>query len=177
MVDCFELLEGVYVPSGAEEEIVRLPNTSGISYNLMNATSSNYKVLSHVLLSSNKQNCPIEGDVKSNLYNVYKDLFLTICKKNNIQVNTIFRAAINLTYHYKEIYGEIHTDHGFDHKNFIYCLNNFGSGNTYLFNDNMKLVNEIKQFKNKFTFFPGCAHAQGFCLPGEHRIILIFTFI
>jgi translation initiation factor RLI1 len=56
-------------------------------------------------------------------------------------------------------------------------VNNFSNGNTYIFNEHDEIIKESIQDKDKFIVFSGEPHAQGFCAPGEMRIVLAYTFI
>jgi hypothetical protein len=145
----------------------------------LTVTTTNYKMFCHELMNrpdiENKNN-NIKGRINSYIYQPMEDIFLKLCNKNNIEVNTIFRAAINNTTHYTKKYGDIHDDHYFPHKQFIWYLNDFTDAPTYLFDDEDNLVKTTNVGKNKIVIFDNQRHAQGFCAPNENRIAVVFTF-
>ena len=134
-------------------------------------------MFSHTLMGRHLDKKPVEGVVCSPFYDIFKDIFLGVCKENGVQVNTILRACINNTSYHPAQYGGIHLDHDFPHKQFIWNLNEFTSGPTYLFDEDDNIVKTTTIGKNKATIFSQQKHAQGFCQPGEQRINVIFTFI
>jgi hypothetical protein len=116
------------------------------------------------------------SEINSSAYEICERIFRNFCYQNNIKVNTIFRAAINLTIHHEGLHTFIHTDHNFEHKNFIMYLSE-SSGDTYIFNDDESLITSIKPKLYKAVVFDGLKHAAGFCKVEEYRYVLVFTFI
>lgn len=121
----------------------------------------------------------------------FGDVFYTFTKQHDITVTRVCRAAINLTFHQQEMYpyGGIHIDHFFPHYNFIYCINDFSEGETYLFDkladegDSNKIhspmpIHKIVQHeKNKAICFNGNRyHAGGFPKVNDWRCMLVVTF-
>jgi len=98
-------------------------------------------------------------------------------KKNKIKPKTILRANLNNTGYYPDKHSFVHRDHEFEHKNFIFYLNDFTNGSTFLFDKDHKIKKEIKAAKYKGVVFGGDLHAQGFCDVYERRLILVVTFI
>ena len=136
-----------------------------------------YPFFRHTLMNRNKEDLPIKGDINSDLYSHFESIFLRVCKENNIEINNILRMALNNTYFFKDKHNDIHKDHAFPHHNFLWYINDFTNGSTYLFeNDKKTMKKEIKSEKNKITIFDGGYHAQGFCNDYENRIVLIATF-
>jgi hypothetical protein len=138
--------------------------------------SEKHKFFGHCLLSRqfNDQE-PKEGVVNSDYYEIAKNLFLNVCKKNNIHVDLILRAAVNNTQNYSEFCGSIHVDHTFPHYNFIYHITETSSP-TFLYDKDDNLITHSKPKKNRAVIFGGERHAQGTPAPYEHRIVLVFTF-
>jgi len=139
-------------------------------------TSLKYKMFSHILMRRDPDGLPKEGIINSDAFEFFKNIFLDVCNKNNVDVNVIYRGCINWTWHYPEKHGEIHKDHIFPHNQFIWYLNDFTDAPTYIFDDNENIVKITSVGKNKAAFFSSENHAQGFCKEGEFRKILVFTF-
>ena len=141
---------------------------------------TNYKYFGHILLARSpelKNNIQKEGIVNSNYYERFETIFMDFCNENNIKVNNILRMALNNTWHCEGIHSEIHTDHNFPHFNFLWYINDFTKGSTYVYEEDYKtLKKEIKAEKDKAVVFGGEPHASGFCGPNEHRIVLVTTF-
>jgi len=86
--------------------------------------------------------------------------------------------SFNLTFSDPSRHGDPHRDHPeFPHKVMIIYLNDFDGGVTYLFDEaQMKVTETITPAKNRFVVFDGDLHAQGFCRPQQHRLVLVATF-
>jgi hypothetical protein len=141
------------------------------------ATSKKYKTFTHTLMNRNKQGLQQTGEINSQTFDFFKGLFNKVCSNNKIKVNSILRMAINNTHYFPEKWGDIHTDHDFPHYNFLWYMNDFSNGSTYLFDKFGTQTKEIKANKNKVVVFDGSLHAQGFCAPHENRICFVTTFI
>ena len=99
--------------------------------------------LSHGLRSRYEEEEPVAGVINSSICEEFEDIFLQICADNGVEVNTIFRSNLNLTTHIPKKYGWVHTDHEFEHRNFILYLNDFTNGPTYVFDDDGDLIKEV----------------------------------
>jgi hypothetical protein len=135
-----------------------------------------YKTFSHSFLIRNKNNDDNEGSVNSTYWKAIHNLFKEVCEKHNIEFKVIYRAALNVTTFNTDKIAHFHTDHPFNHKNFLMYLNDFSDGSTYVQNEDTKEIKEIKAEKFKVAIFGGQLHAQGFCGNGERRAVLVFTF-
>lgn len=136
-----------------------------------------YKVFCHSLMKREGNNLPTRGIQNSNLLEPFENIFNKFCQKNNIQVNNVLRMAFNNTWHCDDKHSDIHTDHDFPHHNFLWYLNDFTEGSTYIFEDDKKTIkHEIKAEKNKIAIFEGNPHAQGFCSPYQNRVVFVATF-
>jgi hypothetical protein len=137
-------------------------------------------IFAHTLMKpkidSDGKNINEEGVVNSPYYYAAIKIFRRFCEENNIPYSKILRAALNVSHHSTYKYGAIHVDHKFPHYNFLMYLNDFTDGNTYIFDDNLDLLEEVIPEKNKVVVFDGKKHAQGFCAPNEKRIVLVVTF-
>jgi hypothetical protein len=159
-----------------QRKVLDLTESPNFPY-FWNKSTDNYKQFGHVLSYRHPSNTPVEGVSNSIYYEDFKKVFLDICNKNDIKVNAILRSSVNCTYHSSQKIGDIHTDHSFSHNIFIMYVNKFSNGNTYIFNEHDEIIKESIQDKDKFIVFSGEPHAQGFCAPGELRIVLAYTFI
>lgn len=128
----------------------------------------NFPFLSHVMKSRNSES------IDSNIFYFFKNVLDNFCKKHNIKYNKILRACINLTFLNKKKIGTIHKDHEFPHKQLIIYLND-SDGNTYLYNDNKKLIKKIIYEQYKIVCFDNCFHSAGFP-KSKRRLICIITF-
>ena len=158
-----------------EQEFIDFVLGNNFPWFFEKTTSEKYMMFGHALMARNKNNLPETGEVNSTFFDNFQFLFNKVCEKNKIKVNTILRMAINNTYHSCEKMGEIHTDHDFPHYNFLWYLNDFTEGSTFIFDEKKEI--EIKAEKNKVVIFDGKPHAQGFCLPHENRVCFVTTFI
>lgn len=137
-------------------------------------STDNFTAMGHIIMM--RPETQIRGTQNSPHMPAAEELFLRICGDNYVTVEMIHRIAFNLTFADPSPHGDIHLDHLFPHKNFLLYLNEFDGGDTYLFNENAQITETIKQQENKFVFFDGDLHAQGFCKPQQHRIIMVVTF-
>lgn len=169
-------VEGNFRPDEKEQDLFDfvLGNDCPFYYQ---KTTDNYRGFTHTLMNRNPQNTPEMGVVNSSLYEHFEAIFKKICTQNNLNVSTILRAAINTTSYSSEKHGEIHVDENFEHKNFIFYLNDFTDAPTYIFDRQNNIVKTTDVGKNKFVIFSGEPHAQGFCKPNERRVVLVFTFV
>ena len=137
-----------------------------------------YKFFGHMLMARfEPRDIAARGIPNSILFERFEKIFINFCNENNIKVNNILRMALNNTWHYDDKHGDIHVDHDFPHYNFIWYINDFTKGSTYIYEKDYKtLKKEIKAEKNKVVVFGGEPHAQGFCNPYENRIVFVATF-
>ena len=138
-------------------------------------TSGNI-LYTHMCMKRNSENKNIRGDINSHHLFFSEQFFMRVCKENDISVDTIFRVGFNSTFYRPDKHDIFHNDHLFKHKIFIFYINDFDNGSTFIKNDKEEIT-EIKAKKNKAIIFDGCLHAQGFCDLYQRRLILIVTFI
>lgn len=137
-------------------------------------SSVGYPFMAHNLMLRAESKKREPGIVNSTYFDFFYEIFKRNCKTEH---NFLLRMSLNLTFFHPEKHGDIHVDHDFNHSNMIIYLNQFSDGKTYLFNDKNEIVDEISPSLNTGCIFPGTMHAQGFCSPGESRLILIATFV
>lgn len=151
------------------------------------STSDQYPFLSHTLIPRYDLNTDIK--INSDFWFDISQVFYETIEKYNIKLDKICRASLNLTNHSnKFLHNDPHIDHNFPHKNFLFYLNNFNSGYTYIFdkkydgvNMTLQQVPEIKEVvkpkKGDIIIFDGLDyHAQGFCDINQWRCVLVVTF-
>lgn len=124
--------------------------------------------------------CLIDRNTHKSL-SVHTPFFIEIlnffCNKNNIKINKIFRASINLTTFIDDCVfkPEIHVDHDFDHKQFIMYLND-SDGDTLIFDKEGKnLIKSISPEKYKAICFDSYPHC-GLSPSKKFRLIVVITF-
>jgi hypothetical protein len=139
-------------------------------------STDNFRAMAHILMLRAKDELPVRGQVNSPFYQVCEQLFLRLCKANNITVRTIYRATINMTFADPSVHGDPHRDHEFPAKNLIIYLNEFDDGRTFLLDDDFQIVDWVEPEKGKFAVFDDIPHAQGFCKPQQRRVVMLFTF-
>ncbi len=115
------------------------------------------------------------GEVASSYYDPCITLFYKWCSENNVKVNHIYRAAINSTWkdEYKQdgITTNKHTDHAFDHKVWLFYLNQFGEGVV-----NVEGHPKHKPNKYDVVYFDGQTHWIEPCGAGDRRVAMVVTF-
>jgi len=118
------------------------------------------------------------GSINSddNLVQVAESFLYDICKNNNIDINIIYRTAINCITYESEDYGDIHVDHPYDHKVFIYYINSCTRGSTYIFDKEKNITKVVEHKINKGFIFNNSFHAAGFPGKREVRKVLVSTF-
>jgi hypothetical protein len=132
----------------------------------------------HTLMNRNEDKLPETGIILSSYYEPLISIFKDFCLSKGIQYKTIFRASINSTSYHDSEMTEIHTDHTFEHKNFIFYINDVSRGSTFIYNqDGTTLEDVIVPEKNKGVIWDGRPHAHGWCAVNERRLVLVVTFI
>jgi len=161
-----------------EQEIINFVSSNEFPwfFSYAKPQTKEYSIFYHVLMNRNKEESNHSGVINSSLYENFKDIFLRVCKANDIEVNMILRACINRSFYITEKHGHIHQDHEFPHKQFIWYLNDFTDAPTYIFDNKENIIKTTCVGKNKAVIFDNQFHAQGVCASGETRIAVVFTF-
>ena len=141
-----------------------------------NYDQSTFWFLIHSLMHRNESYIPITGNVNSPHYGICIEIFKSFCAQHNIKANTIFRAALNSTLHSSFGRTRIHTDHDFEHKNFILYINEFNDGQTCIFDNNDNLIKQVEPELHKAMVFSGEPHAHNLCSANQRRVVLLITF-
>lgn len=162
-----DYLLGDYFPWFWNESILTLPN----------GEPSRYTSFTHTFRKRQPQDTSEWGIPSSDYVQIAESIFWHACMQNNIVPRVIHRSSANLTLPNKDEHTDIHTDHGFPHKNFVFYLNDFTDAPTYVYSeDEGEIIHESIPEKNKFVVFSGLPHAAGFCKENERRVILVVTF-
>jgi hypothetical protein len=137
---------------------------------------ANPSFLNHVLME--RHNDPTTpGRVSSDAYNLFYKIFRRWCQENQIKINIIHRANLNLiTYNDKE-FTVPHHDHTWPHFNWVMYLNTVEDAPTIVFNTDLTINTTYAAIENTAVCFEGHLHAHGFPRdPNEHRFVAVFTF-
>jgi hypothetical protein len=141
-----------------------------------NHDESTFWFFVHALMHPDEEFNPIAGTINSPFYDICIDIFKSFCAEHNIEVNTIFRAALNSTLHSPYGRTRIHKDHRFEHKNFLLYVNEFTDGQTLIFDEHDNVVQQSEPQLHKAIVFSGEPHAHNFCSVNQRRIVLVVTF-
>lgn len=160
----------------AEEAIIQKLYSNDFPYYYASTDEHYYCVQFFHSLMNRQFDPDRDGVINSTRFDIFVKIFLRLLKQEGITASKIYRACINNTFAHSDKHGNIHTDHHYDHCNFLLYLNDFDDGDTYLFDSDNKIKYTIKSEKYKMAIFEGDYHAQGFCRPGQMRSVLVFTF-
>lgn len=140
-----------------------------------NATE-NFTCMTHYLIMGSAE--PVRGEQKSYYAPIAERIFNRVCEENGIVVHKLYRLSFNLTFSDPSKHGDPHEDHPhFPHKIMLIYLNQFDDGFTFLLDKKgEQILDKIVPAKDKFSVFDGGMHAQGFCRPQQHRLVLVATF-
>jgi hypothetical protein len=119
----------------------------------------------------------IPGQVSSDAYGLFYKIFRRWCYENQLKINIIYRANLNLiTYNNKE-FTVPHHDHEWQHQIWIMYLNTVNDAPTVLFDNNLTIERTVPAIKNTALLFKDQLHAHGFPRNiNEHRFVAVFTF-
>jgi len=137
----------------------------------------NPSFFNHVLMERNDDDSTTPGRVSSSSYNLFYKIFRRWCQENQIKINIIHRANLNLiTYNDKE-FTVPHHDHKWPHFNWVMYLNTVENAPTIVFNDDLTINATCAAIENTAVCFGGQLHAHGFPRnPNEYRFVAVFTF-
>jgi hypothetical protein len=141
-----------------------------------NGDETPFYFLVHTLMHRNEDNQSIAGTINSPYYDICIKIFKKFCEEHDVTVSTIYRAALNCTMYNPNLTTRIHTDHRFEHKNFILYINEFNDGQTCIFDREHNLIKQLEPGLHKAVIFSGEPHAHNFCLPNQRRVVLVITF-
>lgn len=129
----------------------------------------------HTLM--HRTNDPLrDGDINSPTYGLFHKLFIRWSEENGITVNRIYRASINLVEHHDGECSTPHTDHDYEHWNWLMYLTTVADSETVLFDDNFNITHlQPAEAYTAFTF-PGCIHAHRLPPPLTRRLAVVFTY-
>jgi len=97
-------------------------------------------------------------------------------KKYNLPLNRILRGAVNCTVPSNDVVSQIHKDHNFEHYVFLMYINTvFNGGNTFIYDEDKKLIATIKPEMHKIVCFKGNNHSFEYPTKGM-RFVALYTF-
>ena len=107
-----------------------------------------------------------EKDANCQLFHA---VVIEILEYNNINIDIIYRMAANCVHPTeKNLYGPVHTDHDFYHKNLLVYLNNFEGGTTWCEGKTYNgKEDDIISFEGKHNFSPPLK---------DRRVVLVATY-
>lgn len=183
-----DIVEG-YMPERDIKEVEKhvLNNTQFPWFWEPRTTTDKFPAMMHVMVGRYDEPPLTEFKVNSPYYKLFENIFLNFCRDNNIQVNQILRAAVNLTWYHDSTYGDPHVDHPGEpnHKVCMMYLHDLSWGPTFIFNETdenhqgeFTIAKEIPFEKGKIVIFPGNhCHAAGFLKESnERRVTAVITF-
>jgi len=161
------------------------------------STSNNFPFMAHVMMKRGEESS--KSFASPHWYPFFEKILYRFCDDNNLEVNKILRAGLNLTHNCDSIYrnGDPHVDYTFDHFQVIMYLNEFDNGETLIFNekygengldksiysalnmgDNFNVKDIITPSKGKVVCFDGTNfHAGRWCKVSQRRVVCVFCFI
>jgi len=110
-------------------------------------------------------------------YKFFHQIFRRWCEENNIKVNLIYRACLNLTMTAPAEHAVPHYDHSWPHKNWIMYLNTVPGTDTIFFDKDYQIVNEVPCVKNTAVTFDNQLHAHRYSKEVYRRFVIVFTYI
>jgi hypothetical protein len=128
----------------------------------------------HITRAVDKIDDSNNGIINSEFCGPLESIFFDFASKHNISINKIHRSAVNCITYQDEEHSNIHRDHYFEHKVFIYYINKCTKGNTYIFENDKKTIVEHKMGKG--FIFDGVNHAAGYPNKYECRKVFVLTF-
>ena len=176
----YRQLENIVSQDLAEMIQVDLLQSTAFPWFLMHKTlpdrndPCDHSYMSHVLMHRTRDN--EQGEIASLLYDTLLPTFNSVTDQLGMQVKTVMRANLNLTWYHPQQHGAPHRDHECDHHNMIIYLNQFADGPTYLFDDEDRITSVVPSLYRGASVFGGGKHAQGFSAPGDLRLIAVYTF-
>ena len=119
----------------------------------------------------------VPGFIASPHWLLFEKVFHRVREKMGYPFKHVLRSSINCTWHHPAMHGVIHKDHySKPHYNMILQLSPITEGGTFIFDDNKEFIAESDVAIWSATAFEGLWHAQGYCAPGETRIICVITW-
>lgn len=117
-----------------------------------------------------------EGTINSPTYGLFHKLFVRWCEENSVNCELVYRASINLVEHHEGMCSTPHTDHDFEHWNWLMYLNTVDSAETVLFDEDFNITHEQPAQEYTAFTFNGCIHAHRLPAPGTRRLAVVFTY-
>ena len=129
----------------------------------------NFPIYSHSFLNGPLCQYPFYSQEADPNCKLFHDVVVEILKYNNIDFDIIYRMCANCAHPTeKNLWGPVHTDHNFYHKNLIVYLNNFEGGGTWCEGETYNgKEDDIITFEGKHNFSSPSK---------DRRIVLVATY-
>ena len=147
------------------------------SPNMITDTDKDFFFFHNLYLRSEDPN--VEAKENSDHARFFRQIFERFCKDNDIKVNIIYRASINLSIFNGKKESAIHLDHPeFVHRNFILYLTDNKKLGTKIYDEDCETVIHVsKGIKYNAVVFDGYSHSGILPnKPGQLRLVCVFTF-
>jgi hypothetical protein len=179
-----KIIEGKFNKADVDTLEANINNNMFPWYFLPSPVTPKYPCVTHVLIPRYNYSNDVGFEIRSTLHNLIYPIIERACEKNKIKIKRILRGQINFTWHNSGVHSDPHWDHDFPHDVFIYYINSFSKGSTFIFKETYKdkkpkkIIKEITAKRGKYAIYPGeNFHAAGFVgKPNEVRMICIYTF-
>lgn len=129
----------------------------------------------HILMRRSEEQ-GVSGEIASTNYEFFETIFQRWCRANDIKINTIYRACLNLVTYAPGEHSVPHVDHDWPHNNWIMYLNDLECVSTILFDDDMNPVESIDARAYTCVAFSQQQHAHQYPRGTDHRFVLVFTW-
>lgn len=177
-------LETSFAPNESQKQLFEYVESTSFSWFFHGSVLSPLEetkesFYAHTLrLRHSDENLPVEGKNNCGGMQAMEDIFFEIAKSNKVEVDTVLRSAVNATHYSKQVMTGVHTDHEFEHNNFLLYLSDVTGGETILFSeDESTELKTITPTKYKAVFFSSTPHAHKFPAYGERRLVFVVTFL
>jgi len=124
-----------------------------------------------------QRNDDLEGVPVSPFWDFLEPIFHRVRKNMGLPFDHVLRSSINLTWNHPAMHSVPHKDHyKVDHYNMVMHLTPISQGGTFIFGEDEMILEESSPTVWSATSFGGLWHAQGFCAPGETRVVAVITW-
>lgn len=147
--------------------------TSGDIDDTMPPNLANAPFFFHMLMDRSEDEAA--GKISSGYYPIFKTIFDRWMKEQKLNYSIIFRACINCVHGVNADYSVPHTDHYWDHNNWIMYLTD-SPASTVLFDEKYNVTNKIPAKKYTAVSFTRQLHAHEYPKTLDQRIVLVFTY-
>ena len=127
-------------------------------------------------LITRSQNPASSGQVVSQHYEFFADIFYSWASEHHIPVDQVYRASLNCSHPSEYDYSMPHLDHQWPHNNWIMYLNTVPDAPTVLFDPSLAPYAEIACEEFMAVSFPAQYHTNKHSHSMLQRFVCVFTF-